>query len=231
MNPKGYFSITEKEALGKNHNIIIPICLGNKFFSDKTVINNNVEKYLQWALNNTKEKVLIVVVDKIQDTNYYVRNKKRTEEASLRRVLKDGQRIKTGIERIVEKYNNPDISVVVWQDYEDSDPYCKSITEVVYDFFSSNLIFRESVVDSVKNSLKDRNFNEEEYLKLAEYVLDEFCIVYSGATINKEYYGLYVYPDTDEVLFLIERIKEGVQFPDLRVRLPQKKVGLVILNS
>lgn len=223
--------MSKDAILQKTYNVLIPICLGNKFFSKDGVISDSVRQYIDWALVHTQEKVLIIVVDKIQDTNYFVRNKKRTEAASLRRVLKEGEMLRREIQHIVDTYNNPHISVIVWQDYENTDPYWRQTTDVVYRAFAEDVAFQTAVIDAVKSSLTDRVFSEDEYKKLAEYVLDEFCIVYNGATYNNEWYGVYVYPETDAVVHLIEAIKSGNVFPHLHEMLPKQYIGLGILNT
>ncbi len=226
------FSATKEDILSQKYNIIIPICLGNVFFSKNFVLSNNVKDYIDWALKYTKGKIAIVIVDKIQDTNFFVRNKKRTEQGALRRVLKDGQRLRVEFEKLLKnQYSGEDIELLNWEEYEISDPKAKSITKNAYGFFQKNEQFRKAVINSVKSSVKDRPFSEEEYLKLSEYVLDEFCIVYSGMYYKGNYYGLYVYPETDAVVFLIEDIKSGKIFPEITSQLPKEKIGLGILNN
>jgi tRNA-dependent cyclodipeptide synthase len=190
-----------------------------------------VKAYIDWALQYTKGKIAIVIVDKIQDTNFFVRNKRRTEEGALRRVLKDGQRLMSEFKKLLkDHYPEKDIELLSWEEYEISDPNTKGITKKVYEYFQKNEQFRKAVIDSVKSSVKDRPFSEEEYLKLSEYVLDEFCIVYSGMYYKNNYYGLYIYPETDAVVFLIENIKSGKIFPEISSQLPKEKIGLGIVN-
>lgn len=231
MQLKEAFYVTKEDILQKSYNILIPICLGNKFFSKDGVISNSVRRYIDWSLAHTKHKVLIVVVDKIQDTNYFIRNKRRTEAASLRRVLKDGEVLRCEIQHVVDTYNTPNISVIVWQDYEGTDPYWRQTTDTLYNIFREDVVFQTAVIDAVKSSLTDRIFSEDEYKKLAEYVLDEFCIVYNGAIYNNEWYGVYVYPETDAVVLLIESIKSGNLFPHIYEVLPKQYIGLGILNT
>lgn len=233
MNIKKYFHISQKDLENRNRNIFIPICLGNRFFFNKSVPSENIKKYLEWALLHTKEKVLFVIVDKIQDTNFFVRNKKRTEEASLRYVLKQGKIIKNEIEKIIHQLSQQDqkrVEVIVWEEYEKNDLYWSQITGLVYAEFKQNRVFQENILEAVKNSVTDRVFTDEEYLKLCEYVLDEFSIVYSGITYHKTLYDIYPYPQTDAVLELIEKIKENFIFQGFNKKLPDTKTGVVILR-
>ncbi|NTW30102.1 MAG: hypothetical protein HGA33_02410 [Candidatus Moranbacteria bacterium] len=233
MNIKKYFYISQEEFISRERNIFIPICLGNKFFFNKDVPSENIKKYLGWALMHTKEKVLFVVVDKIQDTNFFVRNKRRTEQASLRYVLKQGEIIKNEIEKIIHRLSQQDqkrVEVIVWEDYEQEDPFWHQTLELAYAQFKNKKKFKESILDAVKKSVTDRVFTIEEYLKLCEYVLDEFSIVYSGVTYQGVLYSVYPYPETDAVLELIEKIKENAIFHDIHTKLPFIKTGVVILK-
>ena len=233
MKVEKYINTTEENISSRKHNILIPICLGNKFFADKNIINKNVEKYISWALKHTKDKVLVLVADKIQDTNYYVRNKHRTKVASRRAVLKDGIELTNNIEELSKKFSQDKwnrIDIIRWEEYEKEDPFYKHTRRLVYEEFKNNKNFRDGVLNAVKTSITDREFTEEEYLKLCNYVLDEFSLAYSGTVYKKNYYGIYIYPETDSVVRFIEKIQGGKIFQELHNMLPEEKMALIILN-
>lgn len=228
-----YLNTKEEDITCKKHNIFIPICLGNKFFSSKGVLSKNIEECLEWALSNTKEKVLFIIVDKIQNTNFYVRNNNKSEKSSLEHVLKEGDVLEKAIDDLISRLPNDKkekVNVIKWMDYANSDPLCDEITQIVYKEFETNNEFKNLVLNSVKTSVVDREFSEDDYLRLCNYVLDEFCIVYSGIEYKATYFGLYLYPDTDSVLYFIEDIKAGNIFVELHNRLPIPKTGVLILN-
>ncbi|MFA7252664.1 MAG: hypothetical protein WC027_02300 [Candidatus Paceibacterota bacterium] len=233
MQIKQYFNINKDEIDFRKRNIFIPICLGNKFFSEKGVLKKNISDYLDWALANTKDKVLFVVVDRIQDTNFFVRNNSKTEKASTVHVLKEGEGLKIELEKLVAQLSKEKqslIHIVRWEDYQNSDPHWAHITHTIYKEFKNNKEFRESVLNCVKTSVTDRKFDEDEYLRLCDYVLDEFCLAYSGINYEGNHFGLYIYPVTDSVLELIEDIKAGKIFPKIEEKLPKVKTGVLILN-
>lgn len=59
MKIREYIGTTSEEVESRKHNIFIAICLGNKFFLNGNVINEeNMTEYLDWALKNTKDKGL-----------------------------------------------------------------------------------------------------------------------------------------------------------------------------
>jgi len=234
MEEKEFININKEEVLEKRRNIFIPICLGNKFFLENDELTENVSKYLTWALKNTKEKVLILIADKIQDTNYFVRNKNKTEIASVRKVLEEGQQIKNKILKLIDTSFRKDkqkIKVISYKDFEEGDPDCWNTTLLVYKEFKNNPKFRDEVLKTVKTSVLDRNFSEEQYLKLCDYVLDEFSVAYSGAVYSGIIYDLYVYPKTDSVVFFIESIQKVKSFRKLNNKLPKRQTGLVILGN
>ena len=127
MEVREYIGTTSEEVESKKHNIFIAICLGNKFFLNGNLINEeNITKYLSWALKNTKDKVLILVADKVQATNYNVRNKHHSKQANLRRVLRDGAEIKLNLEKLIEKFPKDEqnkIKIIRWEEYEKKDHY------------------------------------------------------------------------------------------------------------
>lgn len=233
MQIRNYLNINKQDIDQKKTNIFIPICLGNKFFSVNGVLTKNVRDYLDWAFENTQNKVLFVVVDRIQDTNFFVRNNNRTEKASIARVLKEGDLLKNSVLKLIAslpKDKQDRVEVIKWEDYQNSDPLWGHITHIVYKEFKNNQDFRNAILDCVKTSVVDRKFSEENYLRLCDYVLDEFCIAYSGLKYKDLQFGLYIYPVTDSVLDFIESIKRGEVFSNIREKLPKVITGVIIIN-
>ena len=234
MEIRKYFGTTEQEVKDKKYNIFIPICLGNKFFTHKNILNDNLLEYSNWALEYTKNKVLFLVVDQIQDTNYYVRNNHSSEEASLRRVLKDGKEVRQSLENLALTYPQSEqdkIKIIQWEDYEKQDPFCLKTTNLVYKEFKNNKGFRERVLEVVKNSVVDREFSEEKYWKLCDYVLDEFSLCYSGLIYEGDSYEMFIYPNVDPTSdFILEEIRNEEIFSKLKEKLPKQKSVLGILR-
>jgi tRNA-dependent cyclodipeptide synthase len=232
MEIKKTFNTTIKEIESKKFNILLPICVGNRFFLDNTSPTENISKYLEWALKNTKDKILILIADKIQISNWIVRNSKPSEKQNMRRLMRKGEKIYKNILNLVKnlpKNKQDKIKVLRWEDYSKEDPFCENTTRIVYKEFE-NIEFREKVLEAVKNSITDRTFSEKEYLTLCKYVLDEFSLVYHGVKINGEYYGLYAYPNKDKVLELIENIKIKEIFQELEEKLPPQKISVILMK-
>jgi len=234
MKIREYFNTTKENVEAKKYNIFIPICLGNKFFTYKNVLTGNVREYSNWALENTKDKILFLIVDKIQDTNHYVRNKNSSEEGSIRRVLKDGEEIKHNLERLISIYpqNEQDkIKIIRWEEYEKNDPFCMKTTSLVYKEFKNNKDFRERILNIVKTSVTDREFSEEKYWRLCDYVLDEFSLCYSGLVYGGDIYDMFIYPARDSASdFILESVKKEEAFSKLNKKLPQQEIVLGVLR-
>lgn len=226
------FNTKTKDIESKKFNILIPICVGNRFFLDNTTPTKNISEYIKWALKNTNDKVLILIADKIQISNWIVRNSNVSKEQNMRRLMRRGEKIYENILNLLRELSENQqakISVLRWEDYYKKDPFCERTTKIIYKEFE-NPEFRKKVLEGVKNSITDRKFTEKEYLTLCNYVLDEFPLVYHGVKIDESYYGLYAYPETDDVLEFIENIKSKKIFKDLEHKLPKQKISVALMK-
>jgi len=75
-----YLNTTEEEIFAKKFNIVVGISLGNKDFKRELV-----RSYLLWAIENTKEKVLVLIPDKIHSVN--LRNKKWLQKRTCLQII------------------------------------------------------------------------------------------------------------------------------------------------
>jgi isocitrate dehydrogenase len=64
MDIRKYIGTNKKEVESKEFNIYIGISIRNKYFNSE-----KIKKYINWALDNTKEKIAILIADKIQRFN------------------------------------------------------------------------------------------------------------------------------------------------------------------
>lgn len=226
MRTKKYFNTNSEKVKNKDHNIFIPICLGNKFFTKKTKPTNNLIEYYYWALQHTKEKVLFIIVDDIQLSNYLVRSSTSSESQSKRRIKRESNAVKINIEQIIK--GNTQTKVIQWKDYEEEDPYCSKTSHILYKEFKDNTTFREYIIQTVKTSVTDRPFSEKKYFLLANYILDEFSLCYSGLQYKGTTFDLFPYPKSDSALEFISNIQQKQIFPKLYEKLPKQKTGIVL---
>jgi len=233
MKIEKIFAATEEDIEAKKFNILVPICIGNRFFLEGVTPTDNIKEYINWSLNHTKEKIIILVVDKIQISNWVVRNSNMSLETNMRRLMRTGERIEKNILDTIKKLPKSlreRIKVARWEECCKKDPFCEKVTEIIHREFKTNIKFKEKVLEAVKKSITDRTFDEKGYLTLCNYVLDEFSLAYHGIDLDGVKYRLYIYPETDKVLELIENIKSGIIFPELSNKLDKQKIAVALLR-
>lgn len=110
-----YLNTTESDLQSRKFNIFIGISLGNKYFSKE-----NIKDYLLWALENTKEKVAILIPDKIHAVNYEVRSKYSKERAE-NLAFREGEKVKAVVENIlseIESEKRALLNILKWESIE-----------------------------------------------------------------------------------------------------------------
>jgi hypothetical protein len=227
-----YYQTTKEEILSKKKNIFIAICLGNKFFlnKDKSLNKENILNYIYWALENTKDKLLLVIADDIQLTNYIVRNKNSVER-NIKRIIDESKKIEAELNEIISTLNQKQqekIKIIKRKEYEAEDKFYKKTTNIVYQEFNSNKFFKDTLFEITKKTVNDRKFTDEEYIKLCKYVLDEFSLIYSGVNIENVYYDCLLYPYMDPTGYFFEDIKNKKICIEIEKKLPQEKVAYII---
>ncbi|MCX6716330.1 MAG: tRNA-dependent cyclodipeptide synthase [Candidatus Taylorbacteria bacterium] len=217
MQINKYFNCNQSEIDAKKFNIYLGISLGNKFFSKE-----NLKKYLDWAFDYTKERILFVIADTNHAKNYEVFNDYSPEKA-LRHALRDGDKVVSIINEIIAdipKDKRDIISIVRWADLQNL-PYYKRMGRVVFDEFKTNQAFQDFVLNVVKENLKDRasELSIDQKKKLAEYVLDEIPVMVNGIEFNNYLYNLYPYPGAGSYDDLLMGLQNKTMFIELANKL------------
>lgn len=221
-----YLNTTKEAVEGKEFNIFYGLSLGNKYFT-----SDHVREYIRWAMENTKDKVLILIPDKIQAVNYEVKNEYSLTRA-LAVALRKGAEIESMVKEIIEDLQIPasKIRVVHWQDIEDEE-YGR-MYGVISDAFEHHMRFRQTVVAMVKETphLKGLNLVDAQYEKLALYIINELPVLINGITLSGTYYGLFPYPGFASLDYLAIDLQEGTTFPDITSQLRiENKLKLIEL--
>lgn len=169
-----YLNTSKEEVENKTHNIWIGISLGNRYFTKE-----HITEYIKWAIENTKEKVLVVICDALHAINIEVLDK-RTPEVSFQRAIKIGDQKYAEAQSIIDDlpgvYKNK-INLVRWKDILGSENY-KNNLGVIIDEFKQNSEFHDYIIDIVKQGRPDRaetisKLSAERLDRLAEYILNE----------------------------------------------------------
>lgn len=214
-----------------NNNVFIPLCIGNSFFFRNNQLTSHFIEYVHWYVNNDYEKICIVIVDSIQDTNISVRNRIQITTAR-RNALRLGINIKNKVEEILEEhFSSVDtIHVICFDEYLQHDPHAWNTTRSIYQEFITNERFQSAVKNAVKASMQDRAFSEKEYGRLCFYVLDEFALCYHGIAYKGVHYQSFIYPNEDAVSILIFGIQQDHLFPNIKKILPKCFGTFLVVN-
>lgn len=210
-----YLNTTEKEVQSKAFNIFFGFSLGNKYFTPE-----HIRSYIIWALENTKDKVVILIPDKIQAINYEVKSGYSPKRA-LAVALRKGAEIDEIAKKIIEELEIPEskIRILHWQDIEDAS-YIEKL-DVITAAFEQNTKFRQTVIQMVKETphLNSLNLLDSQYERLAQYIVDELPVLISGLDIGGVQYDLFSYPGFANLDYLALDLQEGTSFPEITEQL------------
>lgn len=214
-----------EDILSKRHNILIAISLGNKWFTKE-----HLRECIQWALENTKERVLVWVADKIHAVNYEVKDKK-SPEVSLRRALREGDEKLSIIKEILSELSQTDsnkIDIARQADIENLSEH-RRLKEYFHQKLNNDKRFREAVLDIVKSTVSLR-LNEAQIEKLSEYVLNELPMILKSFTYKRIEYSCYPYPISTKIAEFVEKIQNKEIFPEIVNELKFKNMVCVQLD-
>lgn len=216
MRIENYFNTTKEEINQKRFNILLGISLGNKYFSE-----NNIREYILWAIENTKEKVLILVPDKIHAINYEVRDgysRKRAMHVSKRK----GEDVKKIVEEIISELPQKYADIckfAFWEEIE-NEFHEKQLNFLIKEF-GKNILFKNEIIEITKESCGNKKIDADGFEKLAAYVLHELPMLISGVEHEGFFYGLLPYPGLSKIDNLVFDLQESRKFPELA-----EKIGI-----
>ncbi len=220
MRIKTYLNCTEQDIKSKKFNIFVGISLGNKYFTKE-----NIKKYIFWALENTKEDVLVLIADKNHAINYEVLND-YSHERALQVALRKGLEIEESVKKIVRglpKEKHHLIKICKWDDARKSFYYQNKI-KIFLDEFRENIKFHDFIIKIVQENLGEKaiNLDVEQLEKLSLYILDECPIFLNGVEFDGKIYDLHPYPGLSCFDDLLIDLQNGKMFPNLAKRLEIK---------
>ena len=210
---KTYLNCTEQEIKSKKFNIFVGISLGNKYFTKE-----NIKKYIIWALENTKNDVLVLIADKNHAINYEVLNGYNPERA-LQIALRKGIEMEDSIKKIVRglpKEKHHLIKICKWEDARKSF-YYKDKINIFLNEFKQNSKFHDFIIRIVQENLGDKanELKLEQLEKLSLYILDELQIFLNGVEFEGKIYDLHPYPRLSCFDDLLMDLQNGKMFPKL----------------
>jgi len=209
-----YINTSEQEVFAKKLNIIIGISLGNRYFTKE-----HIRDYLLWAVENTKEKVAVLIPDKIHAVNYEVRsgyNNKRAEK----RAQREGEKIKTIVKEIINDFSVEHkimVDILKWEEIETEKH--KRMVSIFYDEFKNNPKFKKDILEIVKEYFCSEKLADCDYEKLATYVLEELPMLVAGIEYKGVKYDLLPYPGISKIDYLKIGLQEGTIYPEVTKKL------------
>jgi tRNA-dependent cyclodipeptide synthase len=198
----------------KQYNIGVGISLGNKWFTI-----DNITEEIGWALQNTKDFVLVYVADSIHAINLEVR-KRISKERAMRLALDQGSMIlldvKNQVEKIFSKDDTNRIYYANWNNLLD-ESYKKKL-EYLYSFYLKNEEFKKRIHELVIEyvSREERKFDDEEINKLGTYIIEELPEILCRVSFRDLIIDAYMYPSDGDLPRFVEDIQFGRIFPEIK---------------
>jgi tRNA-dependent cyclodipeptide synthase len=217
MKISTYLNTTEKEIVDKKFNVLIGISIGNKYFTKE-----NIRDYLLWAVENTKEKVAVLIPDKIHAVNYEVRSGYKKQRAQ-NRAVREGEKIAMMIQEIINEFPSEKhvlVKILKWEDIENDEH--RRMTSILYDEFKNNQRFREDILGIVKEYCNSEKLTDCDYKKLATYPLEELPMLVCGITHDGVEYSFLPYPGISKIDDLKIGLQEGTVYPEISKKLAIK---------
>lgn len=220
---KTYLNTSKEEVEAKKFNIWIGVSLRNKYFSKE-----NIEKYLSWAIENTKESVLVVIADRIEAINIEVLDN-YTKLRAFKVALRRGDEKEKEIEDIVSRFPEEKrklIKVIRWREIANT-KYHDYRIEVLFEEFRKHGEFYDKLIAMAKNHWYNgaHTLTTERLKKLAEYYLYEIPLFLNGAKYGGlpekggKTYLLQIYPGLGEFDDFLIDLQDGKSFPELTKKL------------
>lgn len=198
----------------REYNICVGISLGNKWFTPE-----NILELIKWSLIYTKEYIVICPADDIHAINIQIRSRKSPESA-LRLAKKMGTEIVASVKELTDQHlDDEQKSKLIFADWSDvADEKYKKKVNFLYEAFGSNLDFRNTVRDIVKEytSKGDRIFSKEDIDMLSTYILEELPELIGRVPVKGYICDAYAYPFDGSLTKLVEDIQLGNKFPEIR---------------
>lgn len=189
------FGAVPQDIISRSFNIFIGVSVGNKHIS-----TDLAREYLCWALQNTREDVLILIADKIDAINWEI-YRGYDHDAAERKAVNKGRQIKEMFCRAARqiKHQRPDIwrnvCIATWPDVNRERRY-RYLRERCQRLFDEDPLFKTRVINFVEAyaAVRRATVSAHEKIRLSEYILDELPTLIEGVTYRGRWYDLILYP-------------------------------------
>jgi len=212
---------TEEELYQKKYTIGVGISLGSKWFTAENIVGAT-----RWALEHTRDVVVVYVADSIHAINLKVR-KRISYEKALKLSMEMGNEILSEVEESIKrqlpaKYISR-IKFSRWAGLLDEKYIAKK--DFLYEMYEKDVAFKNAIRNLVRNyvSKDKRSFSDGEIDYLGTYILEELPEVMCRVQIDGIACDAYAYPFDGELTKLVEKIQQGDVFPEIKERILDTK--------
>lgn len=199
----------------RKYNIFVPISLGNPYFN-----RENLRELVKWAIQFTKEKVIILVADDIQAINYEILA--GLEKADAQKSAKKlGDNFVKMSQRVINSLSADEqekITIARWTDIEHGK--FVNLQHILKDEYLYNEEFQNEIHRVVRATLGEKIPHRDEALqRLGDYVIEEMPLMFKGITVNKMHYDAFPYPGLNELDMLVSDIQSRRKFSEIADKL------------
>lgn len=204
-------TISELET--KKYTIGVGISLGNKWFTPE-----NIVEAIKWALEFSKDKVVVYIADSIHGINLSVRNRMTLEKATKRSV-EAGAELFEKVKEILTGLSPEQLKRIIFVKWD----------EIVDERFKEKLAYLESLYENDKNfketihslvrghtSKESRAFSEEDIHRFGKYIIAEMPEFLGRVPMKEIVVDAYTYPTDNTLTKFAEQIQKGEVFPEIR---------------
>lgn len=218
-----YVGASKQEVESKKFNIWIGISLGNKYFTKE-----HIKEYILWALEHTKEDVLVVIADQIHTINLEVTSR-YSKLSAYKHAFKIGDEKEKEINELINslpKEKQRLIRIVRWREVLNT-KYHQYRLEVLFDEFKKKEKFYSKIMKMTTDHWKNspHHFTIAELERLAEYFIYETPLYLNGAKYGGipeqggKTYLLQPYPGLGDFDEFLQDLEQGKSFPELTKKL------------
>ena len=199
------------------YNIGVGISLGNKWFTPENILG-----LVEWALEYTKEFVVVYVADSIHTINIEVRNRKRPKKAREIALRMGDEILRKTKELVDEKFTPEQLAKIHYAKWDEllTPEYQKKL-DFLREKYKIDPTFRETIIKLINDFTKEENrtFSPEEKLKLGTYLVEELPELLCRVPIRSLPFDGNAYPYDSEFLAVIEKIQKGEMFPEIKLNI------------
>lgn len=202
--------------------IFIGISLGNKY-----ITKQHAKAYVEWALQHTKDNIVVLIADEIDVINWKIFHK-LDEQAAIAKVQNKAQSLHSMFARTVGilARESKDLSIeervkiVRWKDIKTA-RFNRMLATLQQEYYT-NKDFQDTILSFVDKYclFRKKHVNAAEKRLLANYILAELPTLLEGITVDGYAYNMILYPTyiDSSMSSFVSAIQNGM-YPHLSAKL------------